>query len=58
MNAETVYTVFKALPQEERLKLYTMLKQDYDIELPKSNKRKTLEFSDSDALKYMYDNLF
>ncbi len=58
MNAETVYTVFKALPQEERSKLYTMLKQDYDIELPKIKKREIIQFSDADALKYIYNNLF
>jgi hypothetical protein len=58
MTAETVYTVCKALSNSERVTLYNMLKQDFDIELPKSGKPRKLEFSDADALKFIYDKLF
>lgn len=58
MNAETVYTVTKALSNSERLRLYNMLKQDFAIELPKSRKTKKVEFSDADALQFIYNKLF
>ncbi|MGY0393309.1 hypothetical protein ACW5R3_12225 [Bizionia sp. KMM 8389] len=60
MNALTVYSVAKALPLEERAKLYDMLKADMIPDKPIIKKNKgvnRVEFSDEDALKYLFDKL-
>lgn len=58
MNADTVYTVSQSLSNEERYRLYNMLKQDYDIKIPKSKGKKKLEFSEGDALRFLHEKLF
>lgn len=58
MNAETVYAVTKALSDEEKVRLYHMLKRDFDIQVKAPDASNKLEFSDADALKYLYEKLF
>jgi len=52
MTAETVYTIAKALPIKEQIKLYKMLKSQFSISKIKPQKQAT-NFSEEDALVYL-----
>ncbi|GAA3781020.1 hypothetical protein GCM10022271_11600 [Corallibacter vietnamensis] len=58
MDASVAYSVAMALPQEERVKLFNMLKADVMPKAKvKSGKDKTPIFSDDEALEYLFDKL-
>jgi hypothetical protein len=57
MIATDVYTIAKALPKEEFIKLFNMLKSDVnksDIKLKKKNVLP--EFTKKDGLRYLLEN--
>ncbi|MFD2917134.1 hypothetical protein [Psychroserpens luteus] len=58
MDASIVYKVAQALPKEERVKLYRMLKSDLIPKpLKKKDKIQSPEFTDEDALEYLFEKL-
>ena len=59
MVANDVYTIAKALPKEELVKLYDLLKGDLNSTKIKFNKRKKLpDFTMEDGLRYLLENHF
>jgi hypothetical protein len=59
MVANDVYTIAKALPKEEQIKLYDLLKGDINSTKIKFNKRKKLpDFTMEDGLRYLLENHF
>lgn len=58
MDALTVYQVAQVLPQEELAKLYAMIKDDlYPKPTKKPNITDVPDFTDEDALEYLFDKL-
>lgn len=58
MTAETVYTIAKALSETERKLLYAKLQQDLYYEPVEAKNARGFEFTDAEALKCFYENLF
>jgi len=60
MNAETVHTIFKALPMEEQTRLYSLISKDiHKVEQKKkSRKKKNPIISDTDARNLLLEKIF
>lgn len=60
MDASTVYTIAKALPDKERAKLYDMLKAEQKPKtITKIRRKKTqIDFTVDDATEYLISNYF
>lgn len=59
MNANDVYNIATALPEEELRRLYFMLEISLKPKKQITKKRKTLpKFTVNDGLKYLIDNHF
>lgn len=62
MNANDVYNIAKALPKEEFVKLYDMIRSEIDVSNPRNKKVKhkpTLpDYSVDDSIKYLIENHF
>lgn len=57
MIASDVYTIAKALPKEEFIKLSNMLRNDVSkVEIKLKKKNKLPDFSKEDALRYLLKN--
>lgn len=56
MDAPTVYTISKALPEEEFNKLFYLNKEDMKLRFPKQKKQ--VLFTDEDAINYLIKNVF
>jgi hypothetical protein len=57
MKASDVYTIAKALPQEEIAKLYDMLKKEVNNGLKiKKSRKKLPDFTVEDALRYLLEH--
>jgi hypothetical protein len=56
MLATDVYSVAKALSQEEYLKLFVLMKKDFSLKSTKKNK--ALDFTVEDAMNYLLENNF
>jgi hypothetical protein len=57
MKASDVYTIAKALPQEEIAKLYDMLKKEVNNDLKiKKSRKKLPDFTVEDALRYLLEH--
>ena len=57
MVATDVYTIAKALPKEEFIKLSNMLRSDINKSALKLKKNSALpDFTNEDALRYLLDN--
>jgi len=58
MDALTVYQVAQALPMEEQVKLFNMLKTKLTPKINKKSRDENLpEFTDEDALEYLFNFL-
>lgn len=63
MNANTVYDVFLALPEMEKLRHiqlvneYSTLK-DNELKIAYKKKQSTVQFSKQDAIEYLLKNVF
>ncbi|WP_372800896.1 hypothetical protein [Lutibacter sp.] len=59
MNAETVHTIFRALPLDEQKRLYTLIQKDLNIN-PKKRlpKTKIQIISDEEARSYLLTKIF
>jgi hypothetical protein len=63
MNANTVYDVFLALPEMEKLRHiqlvneYSTLK-DNELKIAYNKKQSTVQFSKQDAIDYLLKNVF
>ncbi|WP_338731524.1 hypothetical protein [Mangrovimonas cancribranchiae] len=56
MDASVVYDVAMALPHEERVRLYNMLKSEVVPQAPQKKATiSTLKFSDDEALEYLIE---
>ncbi|MBQ0768009.1 hypothetical protein [Bizionia paragorgiae] len=62
MNANDVYNIAKALPPEELMKLYKMIKGDIKVVKPtlktKSKRKPLPDFTLEDSVKYLIENHF
>jgi hypothetical protein len=59
MNANDVYNIAKALPEEELLRLYYMLDISVKPKKRLNKKRKTLpKFTVNDGIRYLINNHF
>jgi hypothetical protein len=56
MDVPTVYTISKALPEEEFNKLFYLNKEDMKLRFPKQKKQ--VLFTDEDAINYLIKNVF
>ncbi|WP_157514487.1 hypothetical protein [Mangrovimonas sp. TPBH4] len=61
-NASTVYEISQLLPKEERMRLFNMLKDELRPEevspkIKKMKKRKTIDYTEEDALAYLFNAL-
>tara|TARA_R110002073_G_scaffold220418_2_gene380624 strand:+ start:2012 stop:2197 length:186 start_codon:yes stop_codon:yes gene_type:complete len=57
MDASVVYNVVKALPKEEQIKLYTMLKKDVSTFF-KSKRKKEPIITDQEVIQYLISTYF
>ncbi|MCP4158868.1 MAG: hypothetical protein GY760_02235 [Deltaproteobacteria bacterium] len=56
MNAETVYTIAKALPAEEQKELLEMLKKDFAKK--SRNRKKQQLITNEEADRFLLENVF
>lgn len=60
MTAETVHTIFLALPSEEQKRLYDIISKDLNKSkiINKTRKKKPQIISDLDCKNYLLENIF
>lgn len=58
MNANIVYSVAKALPKEEFQKLYALLKDDLQLKVPTTSKKKQKLISRAEADAFILKTVF
>ncbi|WP_435137259.1 hypothetical protein [Formosa sp. A9] len=59
MEANDVYKIAKALPENEFIKLFELLKGNIKCNLPQKRKRKPLpDFTIEDGIEYLINNHF
>ena len=59
MDANTVYTVAKALPEKEYIQLFNLLKTDFLTNKKlKNHKIKIPVLTNQEAIQHLFDNVF